>query len=108
MRELAEGCERPLDVGAEVVEPLPLGVPAGSRLPRQLELHPNRGQLLLHAVVQVALDPTALGVADHDDPCARLSKISNGRLQPGSGRSLCGANSPYALLQMTALRSAQH
>jgi hypothetical protein len=36
--------------------------------------------VLLRAVVQVALDPAAFGVAGSDDPRARLFQIPNGRL----------------------------
>ena len=103
-RELAEGRERPLDIGAETVEPFPLGRAAVSRLPRQLELHPNRGQLLLHAVVQVPLDPTA-SAWPAVTTRARDSKISNSRLQLGSSRS-CAGPFPVRSLQMTALLRA--
>ena len=59
-------------------QPLAAPVAAAQSLPGQAELRGQRHDLLLDAVVQVALDPPALGVLGGDDAVAGRGQL--GRL----------------------------
>ena len=70
MRQLAQFADRDLDVSAKVFEQGQhcLGLAVLGDLPGQPQFHGERDQVLLRAVVQVALDRAPRGVGRGDDP----------------------------------------
>ena len=76
VREVAQLLHRLLEVGADLVEHRLglLGIVVGE-LAREPHAHRERDEVLLRAVVQVALDRAPLGVAGLDDACARGAQL---------------------------------
>ncbi len=79
MRQVADLGDGGPHVGGDLVEDLGGGRPvlrlAREQLPRQAEVHGERHQVLLGTVVDVALDPPALGVGGGDEPQARGAQL---------------------------------
>ena len=76
VREVAQLLHRVLEVVADLLEHLLRGVGIGvGELARQVHVHGQRDEVLLRAVVEVALDGTALRVARFDDARARGAQL---------------------------------
>ena len=72
-RRLVEGV---LHVAADLLEERLCGGGIGvERGLRELEPHGERHQVLLHAAVQLALDPAAVGIGGADEPCPRRAQL---------------------------------
>ena len=75
VRQLAQLLDGLLDLAGELVEHLQARfLVVDDDVPGQAQVHRQRDEVLLGAVVQVALDPTAFGVAAGDDPGPRLAQ----------------------------------
>ena len=68
MREVAQLLDGLLEVGGDLVEHLLGGIGVGiGQLAGETRAHRERDQVLLRAVVEVALDPAPLGVGGVDN-----------------------------------------
>ena len=96
VREVAQLLHRVLQVVTDLLEDLLRGVGIGvGELTRQIHVDGQRDQVLLRAVVQVALDGTALRVAGFDD--ARADARNSSDCRRTSSSDSCNAESSFTL-----------
>ena len=82
MREARRLVEGVLHVAADLLEERLRGGGVGvERGLRELEPHCERHQVLLHAAVQLALDPATVGIVGADEPCPRRAQLGELRVQ---------------------------
>ena len=78
-REPADLVQRPIDLAAELgLERRRTGRVGGPELVHELELHPQRDQPLLGAIMEVALDPLPLDIGGGQDPCLGAAQLAHG------------------------------
>ena len=83
MRELPRLVQRLLQVAPHLVEEcLRRGGIVVRQLARQLEVHRERDQVLLRAIVEVALDRAAVCVGGQDEPLAGRAELFDLEAQP--------------------------
>ena len=97
MRERAHAFERFAHAVGDVVEQREGGGQVGvDQLARQLQVDGERYEMLLDAVVEVALDPAALGIGFADDLRTRRSQLVDLTADP-VGRCGCIHPRPFVL-----------